>query len=211
VFALFAGDAGAATASATMRQSGELQALGGLQALADYIEGNIALDEREQASQMLVRLIGGALFELMQLVRERDGLAALPPDAQTQSFMTHAMLALSEVQIYPAPMIFELRHFDQVQASVFQIARAPGKNVVYLGCALLILGIFAMLYVRERRLWIWLTPQPTQTLMQTSTAMTAQTQATMALSINRKTLDAGREFVHLQNQLLGTVPHGGSA
>ena len=46
--------------------------------------------------------------------------------------------------------------FKQVQASVFQVARAPGKNIVYLGCLLLIVGIFAMLYVRERRLWVWL-------------------------------------------------------
>jgi cytochrome c biogenesis protein len=62
-----------------------------------------------------------------------------------------------------------------VQASVFQVARAPGKNIVYLGCALLILGVFAMLYVRERRLWVWLAPQDTGA------------QATMALSTNRKT------------------------
>ena len=49
-----------------------------------------------------------------------------------------------------------LTDFKQVQASVFQVARAPGKNIVYLGCLLLIVGIFAMLYVRERRLWVWL-------------------------------------------------------
>jgi cytochrome c biogenesis protein len=68
-----------------------------------------------------------------------------------------------------------------VQASVFQVARAPGKNVVYLGCALLILGVFAMLYVRDRRLWVWLAPQ-------------ARQHATMALSTNRKTMDGDREF-----------------
>ena len=51
-----------------------------------------------------------------------------------------------------------LTDFKQVQASVFQVARAPGKNIVYLGCLLLIVGIFAMLYVRERRLWVWLAP-----------------------------------------------------
>jgi cytochrome c biogenesis protein ResB len=52
--------------------------------------------------------------------------------------------------------VFELKDFTQVQASVFQVARAPGKNIVYLGCALLILGVFAMLYIRERRVWVWL-------------------------------------------------------
>jgi cytochrome c biogenesis protein len=38
-----------------------------------------------------------------------------------------------------------------VQASVFQVARAPGKKLVYLGAVLLIIGVFAMLYIRERR------------------------------------------------------------
>jgi len=77
-----------------------------------------------------------------------------------------------------------------VQASVFQVARAPGRNIVYLGCALLILGIFAMLYVRERRLWVWLAPQG------------AGTQATMALSSNRQTMDTDREFDMLKTKLI---------
>jgi len=41
-----------------------------------------------------------------------------------------------------------------VQASVFQLTRSPGKNIVYLGSLLLVLGIFTMLYIRERRLWL---------------------------------------------------------
>jgi len=64
---------------------------------------------------------------------------------------------------------------------------------VYLGCALLILGVFAMLYVRERRLWIWLEP------VETGSGMTA---ATMALSTNRKTMDGDKEFDHLKRRLL---------
>jgi cytochrome c biogenesis protein len=80
-----------------------------------------------------------------------------------------------------------------VQASVFQVARAPGKTVVYLGCALLILGIFAMLYVRERRLWIWLEPLDGRSDISA---------ATMALSTNRKTMDGDKEFEHLKRRLL---------
>ena len=78
-----------------------------------------------------------------------------------------------------------------MQASVFQVARAPGKNVVYLGCLLLILGVFAMLYVRERRLWIWLAPKADGSL------------ATMALSTNRKTMDGERGFEQLKLKLIG--------
>ncbi len=56
---------------------------------------------------------------------------------------------------------------------------------------MLILGVFAMLYVRERRLWVWLAPQDTGA------------HATMALSANRKTLDGDREFAQLRDKLIG--------
>jgi len=131
-----------------------------------------------------------------QLARQRAGLAPLPQDEKTQAFMTQAVLSLSDAQIYPAPLAFELQDFTQVQASVFQVARAPGKNVVYLGCALLILGVFAMLYVRERRVWVWVAPQGAQ----------GRAHATMALSANRKTLDGDHEFAQLAHKLIGVPP-----
>jgi cytochrome c biogenesis protein len=61
-----------------------------------------------------------------------------------------------------------------------------------LGCFLLIVGVFAMLYVRERRVWVWLTPVPGQ----------SGSQATMALSSNRKTMESDQEFELLKTQLL---------
>ena len=94
-------------------------------------------------------------------------------------------------------MAFELKDFTHVQASVFQVARAPGQTIVYLGCAFLILGVFAMLYVRERRLWIWLAPGA----QGASTAV-----ATMALSSNRKTMESDQEFDVLKTQLLKVSP-----
>ena len=94
-------------------------------------------------------------------------------------------------------MALVLKDFTQVQASVFQVARAPGKTLVYLGCALLIVGIFAMLYVRERRLWVWLAPQAGPN------PLAPASYATLALSSNRKTMDGDHEFDHLSRKLLG--------
>jgi cytochrome c biogenesis protein len=122
--------------------------------------------------------------------RLQAGLPVLERDDRTQNYMSQAVLSLSDAYHYPAPMTFELKSFEQVQASVFQVARAPGRNIVYLGCLFLIIGIFAMLYVRERRLWIWLAPRGDGS------------QATMALSTNRKTMDADKEFDHLASRLL---------
>jgi cytochrome c biogenesis protein len=171
---------------------GQLLPASGLQAVADFMQNNVPEAERERASEVLLRILNGVLFELMQAARVQAQLPPLQPDAVTQSFMTQSVIALSDMDAYPAPVAFELVDFKQVQASVFQVARAPGKNVVYLGCALLIVGIFAMLYVRERRLWVWLAP----------TQGDAATQATMALSTNRKTMDGDREFEQLKHKLI---------
>ena len=175
------------------------QPQGGLQAVSDFLETNVPEAERARAGEVLVRILNGVLFELVQASRVRAGLAALPRDEATQRFMTQAVLSLSDAQLYPVPLVFQLEDFTQVQASVFQVARAPGKNIVYLGCALLILGVFAMLYIRERRVWVWLSPTGTGS------------QATLALSTNRKTLDTDREFVQLAETLIGVRPHTGKA
>ncbi|MDO8457592.1 MAG: cytochrome c biogenesis protein ResB [Burkholderiaceae bacterium] len=170
----------------------------GLQAVADFIEANVPEAERAKAGEVLVRILNGALFELTQITREQAGLTPLALNDATQAFMTQAVLSLSDATFYPAPMAFLLKDFTQVQASVFQVARAPGKKVVYTGCALLILGVFAMLYVRERRVWVWLTP--------TMEGIHHETHATMALSTNRKTMDGDREFGHLTEKLIGVKP-----
>jgi cytochrome c biogenesis protein len=178
--ALFAGDTAAGGKGA------------GLGAVSDYLEARVPEGERNRAGEVVVRILGGVLFELAQLSREQAGLKPLDSDERTQAFMAQAVMALSDSFLYPAPMAFQLQDFQQVQASVFQVTRSPGRNVVYLGCALLIIGVFAMLYVRERRLWVWLTPAD------------GGSEAAMALSSNRQTLDTDREFARLRTQLLGS-------
>lgn len=168
--------------------------LGGLQAISDFMDSNVPEAERERAGEVLVRILNGVLFELAQQVRQQAGLKSFENDEKTQAFMTQSVFSLSDAQFYPAPVVFMLQDFKQVQASVFQVARAPGKNIVYLGCLFLIIGVFAMLYVRDRRIWIWLTPA------------NGASHANMALSTNRKTMDGDREFVMLADKLIGAKP-----
>ncbi|MGJ7521830.1 cytochrome c biogenesis protein ResB [Variovorax sp. LT1P1] len=180
--ALFAG---------TERVKADATSKGGWQAIAEFMETNVPEAERARAGAVLVRILNEVLFEVLNLSRERAGLAALPGDDKSQAFLTQAVLAMSDAHFYPAPFAMMMTDFKQVQASVFQVARAPGKSVVYLGCLLLIIGIFAMLYVRERRLWIWLVPEGA-----------SGSGATMAFSVNRRTMDSDREFDNLKNKLL---------
>jgi cytochrome c biogenesis protein len=196
---LFAGTASseALVGSAVTPPKIEAPATAGLQAVADFIEKNVPEAEREKASEMLIRILNGTLLELLQTTRSEAGLKSLELNETTQAYMMQAVLSLSDATIYPAPMAFMLKDFTQVQASVFQVARAPGKNIVYMGCFFLILGVFAMLYIRERRVWVWLAPTNDST----------ETQASMALSTNRKTMDGDHEFGHLTEKLIGIQPN----
>ena len=194
---LFAGveSVKATTAGQAVNGAAPRDVTGGLQAVSAFLEANVPAAERERASEVLVRILNGTLFELLQLSREKAGLAPAERGEAVQQFMAQAVISLSDTFFYPAPMTFQLKDFTHVQASVFQVARAPGQNIVYLGCLLLILGVFAMLYVRERRLWVWLAPTGGQ-----------GSQASMALSLNRKTMEADREFDLLKTQLLKVQP-----
>lgn len=191
---LFAG--AVALETATGQPAGDVPQ-GGLMALSRFIEQVVPPAQREQTSGTLIRILNGALFELYNLSRTTAGLPAQSiEDPAVQAFMSRAVLSLSDAMLYPVPVVFMLDSFEQRQASVFQVTRTPGRNVVYLGCVLLIIGVFAMLYIRDRRLWVWLQQDP----------QGGGTRVQMALSSTRQTLDTDREFDRLRQTVLGEAP-----
>ncbi len=187
VLGLFAGADGR---PASKRDAPPAAPSGGLQAISDFIEGSVPEGERARISDVLLRILNGSLVELANLTRADAGEPALAPNAATQVFMTQSVLSLSDSFYYPAPVLLELKDFRQVQASVFQVTRAPGQTLVYLGAGLLIVGVFTMLYIRERRLWVWLVRSD------------RSLRITAAMSTSRRTLDADAEFDRLKQSLL---------
>ncbi|REG21065.1 cytochrome c biogenesis protein ResB [Roseateles depolymerans] len=167
--------------------------IGGLPALSDFVEKEVPQAERPRVSEVLLRILNGSLFELYKQAQQQQGQPVPEPGPKTQAFMTQAVLSLSDAMFYPSPMVLQLKDFKQVQASVFQVTRAPGRTLVYAGAVLLIIGVFAMLYIRERRLWIWLESAP---------GRSEQTRVRMAMSSNRDTPDLPTEFEALKRQLL---------
>lgn len=73
--------------------------------------------------------------------------------AQDGTFFDDAIAAVGN---YGSPFYIQLKSFEQIQSSGLQIARAPGKTLVYLGFTLLIAGVFCMFYVSASRLWCWI-------------------------------------------------------
>ena len=161
----------------------------GYVAIARFI-GRLPEDQQEKAADIFMKIFNGSLWELWQLAREKDGLPPVAMDEKQGRFLQLAANAMADAFFYEAPVMLQLQSFDQVKASVFQVTRSPGKNIVYLGCLLLVLGVFAMLYVRERRLWVWI-----------RSSETGQGHALMAMSTQRRSLDFDKEFERIKASL----------
>ncbi|MGF7191695.1 cytochrome c biogenesis protein ResB [Robbsia andropogonis] len=171
-----------------------VQAAGGFPAVANFIEGSVPAPDREKAAGLLLRMLEGSVWDLWQLARAKAGEPPLQPDAPHMRFVQNTINALSDSFYYGAPVFLQLDNFHQVQASVFQLTRAPGERIVYLGSLMLVLGIFAMFYVRERRVWIWLRP-----------AGDTRTHVLMAMSTARRTMDFEKEYVRMRDAVRQTV------
>lgn len=163
---------------------------GGYIGVSQFLQ-KIPKDNQTQAVELFMRVLNGTMWQLWQVAREHDHLKDIDSSEKHAQFLRLSMNALSDNAIFKAPVMLQLDTFEQIQASVFQITKSPGKKVVYLGCLLLVLGVFAMLYIRERRLWVWVKQDEDQ-----------NTSATLAMSTQRKTLDFEKEFDQIQKQIL---------
>ncbi|AMP02913.1 cytochrome c biogenesis protein ResB [Collimonas pratensis] len=164
----------------------------GYMAISRFLE-QVPQQEQEKAADIFMKILNGSMWDLWQVAREKDGLKGMPADEKHARFLQLSTNALSDASFYNAPVYLQMTGFDEIKASVFQVTRSPGKKVVYLGCLLLVLGVFSMLYVRERRLWVWIRPDKDAE---------GQSHALMALSSQRKTLDFEKEFDVLKTQLM---------
>jgi cytochrome c biogenesis protein len=60
-----------------------------------------------------------------------------------------------------------------------------------MGSVMLVLGIFAMFYIKERRVWLLIKP--------------AQQEVLLAMSSNRKNMDLDQDFARMQQQLASVL------
>ncbi len=168
--------------------AGDGQGQGGFLAVSRFLE-KVAPAEQEKAAQIFLKILNGCLWDLWQLAREQDKLSPVASDEAHGRFLQLAVNALSDSAFYGAPVYLQLDEFVEIKASVLQVTRAPGQNIVYLGCLLLVLGVFSMFYIRERRLWVWIRDAD------------GGAHALMAMSTQRKTLDFEHEFAALKKTL----------
>jgi len=161
---------------------------GGFQSLGRFIEEKIPASEGEKAASTYLRILELAAFEALQVANLGAGLPAPEADDATGWLVRDTLNSVSDLFVYGAPVYLQLMQYDEVKASGLQLTRSPGQNVVYLGSLLLTLGIFFMLYVRERRVWLRIKPG----------------HALLAMSSAKHTIDFEKEFVQ-HSQALDTL------
>ncbi len=151
-------DAGPAVRSRmqdTTAKTLELFAVGGFESVGKFIESTIPEAEREKAADVFIKILEGAAWEAWKLARATPASRpSKPRTAPRARLLRDTLNATSDSLHYGAPVYLQLAGFDEVRATVLQVTRSPGKPIVYLGSLLLVLGVFAMLYVRERRLFV---------------------------------------------------------
>ncbi len=152
----------------------------GFEGVAQFLERTVPPAEREKAAETYLKILDGAAAQALALSRTGAGLPPLPQDDNTFRFIRDALNSMSDSHFYGSPVYLQLASFDEVKASGLQLTRSPGRNIVYAGSLLLVLGIFAMFYVRERRIFLLVKP--------------AERQVLLAMSTNRRNLDFEHEF-----------------
>lgn len=166
---------------------------GGYTRIAALIEKSVPQAEREKAAQTYIKIMSGAAFEAYNLSRERAGKKPAAADEVTQTFVEESLNAMSDLFFYGTPFYLQMTQFEHRQASGLQLTRSPGKNLVYSGSVLLVLGIFAMLYIRERRIWLLVKPDLAEA--------GSGNKVLFAMSANRKNRDLDIEFNRYREQL----------
>jgi cytochrome c biogenesis protein len=134
---------------------------GGFDEVRDFIEESLPEVERETLAPaylaMLREMLGRIYFNSLELG---------PEDTVSEAqllFLQDAIDAVGTLPRYGSPVYLSLTAFNHIESTGLQIARSPGKNVVYLGCAFLIAGVFLLFYLPQRRFWAWLSRDGEQT------------------------------------------------
>ena len=160
---------------------------GGYNQVAQVIEKSVPVAEREVAAKTYIKMINVAAFEAYNISLAANKKPLLVNNVESQALIQESLNAFSDMFFYGTPYYLQLANFEHKEASGLQLTKSPGQKWVYLGSVLLVLGIFSMFYIRERRIWLLLKP--------------ASNQVHFAMSSNRKNLDFEQEFSLFREQL----------
>ena len=133
---------------------------GGFQAIDQRVRQTVPQEQRMQVAETYLKILNSVLENMYWELLEAEGVNVEQGISERQGrWFEYAVNALASMGPYSSPFYLQLTNFDLRQASGLQITRSPGKNVVYLGCVMLIIGVFMMFYITHQRLWVMIRPE----------------------------------------------------
>jgi len=162
----------------------------GIDAIVAQTDKNVPEDKRKEALSSYIKIIQGVLGNLYVELLQKEGVDTSAGISQADaSYFDDAINAISLLGPYGSPMYIKLQDFQQIQASGLQITKSPGQNIVYLGCVMLMLGVFFMFYLHHRRLWLLISPND------------KHSSVLFAATGHRERTDFDKEFEFLQHDM----------
>ncbi|OQX06670.1 MAG: cytochrome C biogenesis protein ResB [Thiothrix lacustris] len=129
----------------------------GSEGIMQEIAGRFPEDKRASASEAFMKVLNASLRSVYAETLKQEGVSGELKEADWL-FFDDSILAIDKIAAYGSPWFVQLSTFKQIEASGLQITRSPGKDVVYFGSAMLVIGVFLLFYVAHRRIWVWVKP-----------------------------------------------------
>ena len=175
----------------TTRRLIAMFAKGGLNALDKHITENIPEGQRQKAASTYLDILRKTVGNLYVDILKQEGIDTSQGISVADSeFFDDAFAVYGNLNEYNSPFYLEMKDFEHIQASGLQIARAPGKEIIVLGCVMLIIGIFIMFYIQQRRCWVWI-----------GNKQESGCEVIFAGSCNRNERDFAQDFTELKQRL----------
>ena len=143
-----------------MLKLGDQFVAGGYPKIAEELSLAVPENQRPQVADLSAMILQQLLKSVYLDVLKQEGVDVTQSLTEFDSqFFSDAVEAANIGYLYGSPWFLELKSFQHIEATGLQITRSPGQWLVFPGCVLLVLGVFCMFYLPQRRLWVWLGPE----------------------------------------------------
>lgn len=130
----------------------------GFKGIDMFIQQKVPKAEQKKVRDYYLGQTSYALQMLyLELLKKQGGEKNLTGNGLSKfdkQWFEDALNAINALPNYGPPMYFEVKSFKQINATGLQITKSPGKDVVFLGSGMLIIGVFILFYIRQKRVWL---------------------------------------------------------
>ncbi|HHZ70121.1 MAG TPA: cytochrome c biogenesis protein ResB [Methylococcaceae bacterium] len=164
---------------------------GGVGLIAAKVKAVVEPDKQSEISALYAKVLHHFLRNVYWVVLQEEGVDPTSDlNEFDERFYEDAVAAVSISHQYDVPVYLDLVGFDHKEATGLQVTRSPGKMLVFPGCLLLVVGVFCMFYLPQRRFWV-IVSGPLE-----------NAQLFLAAQASRNPYEFEQEYSELENALL---------